>query len=109
MEGNFKPKRDFKKRPQRDRDDDSMDDGDGGSRKLMGGGHSRKKACRFCADDEYILDYKNVRVVQSFMSEHGRIVPRRISGCCASHQRKLTTAIKRARNLALVGFVTPGN
>jgi len=73
-----------------------------------GGGFHRKKVCRFCADNEYVLDYKDVRMVQSFVSEHGKIVPRRISGNCSHHQRKLTSAVKRARNLALVGYVTMG-
>jgi small subunit ribosomal protein S18 len=68
----------------------------------------RKKVCRFCADNEYILDYKDGRMMQSFMMELGKIVPRRISGTCSFHQRKLTTAIKRARSLALVGFVNSG-
>jgi small subunit ribosomal protein S18 len=80
-------------------------DDDGGGRR---GGFHRKKVCRFCADNEYVLDYKDVRMVQSFVTEHGKIVPRRISGNCATHQRKLTTSVKRARNLALVGYVSMG-
>lgn len=79
-----------------------------GGRRGGGGGFHRKKVCRFCADNEFVLDYKDVRMVQSFISEHGKIVPRRISGNCAQHQRKLTTAVKRARNLALVGYVSMG-
>lgn len=71
-------------------------------------GFHRKKVCRFCSDQDFILDYKDVRMMQSFVSEHGKIVPRRISGNCALHQRQLTTAIKRARNLALVGYVSMG-
>ena len=54
------------------------------------------------------MDYKDSRMMQSFVTEHGKIVPRRISGNCAQHQRKLTSSIKRARNLALVGYVTMG-
>jgi small subunit ribosomal protein S18 len=73
-----------------------------------GGGFHRKKVCRFCSDQEYVLDYKDVRMMQSFISEHGKIVPRRISGNCAFHQRKLTSSVKRARNLALVGYVSMG-
>lgn len=68
----------------------------------------RKKVCRYCADNEYILDYRDARMMQSFLTERGKIVPRRISGTCALHQRKLTTAVKRARQLALVGFVSQG-
>jgi len=82
-----------------DRDDDKM----GGRR-----GFNRKKVCRFCTDENYMLDYKDTRLMQSFVSEYGKIVPRRISGCCAAHQRNLTTEVKRARNLALVGFVSVG-
>ena len=92
-----------------DRDDDrgGRRGGSGGGAGGSGGFH-RKKVCRFCADNEYILDYKDVRMIQSFVTEHGKIVPRRISGSCSFHQRKLTTAIKRARNLALVGYVSMG-
>ncbi|OFZ78500.1 MAG: 30S ribosomal protein S18 [Bdellovibrionales bacterium RIFOXYD1_FULL_53_11] len=82
-------------------------EGDGKDRKMSG--FHRKKVCKFCADPDLIPDYKDVRVVQSFMSEHGKIVPRRISGNCSYHQRQLTTAVKRARNLALVGYVTSGH
>ena len=86
-----------------------MDDGDDkGGRKLLGGGHHRKKVCRPCTDPDFQLDYKNIRVIQSFLTEHGKIVPRRISGNCACCQRQLTTEVKRARNLALVGYTTPG-
>jgi len=87
---------------------DRMDkDGDekGGRR---GGGFHRKKVCRFCADLDFVMDYKDARMMQSFVTEHGKIVPRRISGNCAFHQRKLTSAVKRARNLALVGYITMG-
>jgi small subunit ribosomal protein S18 len=81
---------------------------DGEDKSLRRGGFGRKKVCRFCADTEFVLDYKDVRMMQSFVSEHGKIVPRRISGTCAFHQRALTSAVKRARNLALVGYVTMG-
>ncbi|HRK03081.1 MAG TPA: 30S ribosomal protein S18 [Oligoflexia bacterium] len=80
---------------------DEGKDGEGRGRRSF----SRKKVCRFCADNEYIMDYKDARMMQSYMMERGKIVPRRISGTCALHQRKLTTAIKRARNLALVGYI----
>ena len=92
--------------------DQMMDDRQGREEKdgddRMGRRFGRKKACRFCADQEYIMDYKDVRMMQSFVSEHGKIVPRRISGNCAMHQRKLTSAVKRARNLALIGYVSAG-
>lgn len=91
----------------RDRDRDSDGD-DRGGRRSFGGGFGRRKVCRFCTDSDFNLDYKNIRAIQSFMTEHGKIVPRRISGTCALHQRKLTVAIKRAQNLALVGFTNAG-
>lgn len=88
------------------RDDRMEKDGDDRGRKSS---FHRKKVCRFCSDQDFILDYKDIRMMQSFVSEHGKIVPRRISGNCALHQRQLTTAVKRARNLALVGYVSMGN
>lgn len=98
---------------------DSRDRGERGGRneerdrdydERKGGGRAfaRKKQCRFCSDTDFILDYKEVRIMQSFLTEHGKIVPRRISGSCAKHQRELTSAIKRARQLALVGYVSQG-
>lgn len=65
---------------------------------------SRRKVCRFCADKTALIDYKNVDVLKTFISERGKIVPRRISGTCSEHQRKLTTAIKQARNIALLPY-----
>ncbi len=87
---------------------DGRDEERGSRRGGGGGGFHRKKVCRFCADNDFVLDYKDLRMMQSFVTEHGKIVPRRISGNCAQHQRKLTTAVKRARNLALVGYATSG-
>src|SRR6478609_5836774 len=105
-------KSDMRERGDRsNRDDRGGMDKDGDDRGRKGGnsgGFHRKKVCRFCSDQDFILDYKDVRMMQSFVSEHGKIVPRRISGNCALHQRQLTTAIKRARNLALVGYVSMG-
>ena len=66
----------------------------------------RKKVCRFCVEKIDDIDYKNVRLLSSFISERGKIVPRRISGVCCIHQRRLTLAIKRARNIALAPFAT---
>lgn len=80
----------------------------GGGGNAGGGGFHRKKVCRFCADTDFIMDYKDIRMMQSFVTEHGKIVPRRISGNCAQHQRKLTTAVKRARNIAIVGYISSG-
>lgn len=62
----------------------------------------RRKVCRFCADKDIVIDYKDPRVLRSFITERGKIVPRRISGNCSKHQREITEAIKRARNIALI-------
>jgi len=64
----------------------------------------RRKVCRFCADSSLKIDYKDPKNLRYFVSERGKIVPRRISGNCAIHQRKITEAIKRARNIALMPF-----
>jgi len=64
----------------------------------------RRKVCRFCADKKIDIDYKNIRVLRYFVTERGKIIPRRISGNCAKHQRGLAIAIKRARNIALLAF-----
>ena len=72
-------------------------------RRRFGG---RRKGCRFCGDKTMKLDYKEIRNLRIFISERGKIVPRRISGTCAIHQRKLTLAIKRARNIALLPFTS---
>ena len=62
----------------------------------------RRKVCRFCADKQVTIDYKDPRTLRYFVSERGKIIPRRISGNCSRHQREITEAIKRARNLALL-------
>ena len=66
----------------------------------------RKKVCVFCADKVAFIDYKDSAKLRKFISERGKILPRRISGTCAVHPRELNTAIKRARNMALLPFVT---
>jgi small subunit ribosomal protein S18 len=71
-------------------------------------GGGRRKVCRFCADKNLKVDYKDVRTLQSFTTEGGKIVPSRTSGNCAKHQRQLAVAIKRARVLALLPFSTLG-
>ncbi len=64
----------------------------------------RRKVCVFCADSNMKIDYKDVKGLTHFVTERGKILPRRISGNCAKHQRELTMAIKRARNIALMPF-----
>ena len=68
--------------------------------------YHRRKICRFCADSSLVIDYKDPRTLRYYMTERGKIVPCRISGNCAKHQRELTVAIKRARNIALLPFTT---
>jgi len=67
--------------------------------------YHRRKVCRFCADSSLIIDYKDSRSLKYFTTERGKIIPRRISGTCAKHQRSLTKAIKRARTIALLPYV----
>jgi len=69
--------------------------------------YQRRKVCRFCVDKDLDIDYKNDSILQYFVTERGKIIPRRISGTCAKHQRRLTKAIKRARNVALMPYTTP--
>jgi small subunit ribosomal protein S18 len=64
----------------------------------------RKKVCRFCENKIDFIDFKDERLLRRFVTERGKIVPRRISGNCARHQRKLTTAIKRSRHMAILAF-----
>ena len=89
----------------------SKRDSAGGARKKEGaggpgGGMRRRKLCRFCGDKIDYVDYKDVRLMMLAIPERGKIQPRRLSGTCAKHQRKLTTAVKRARQLALIPYVT---
>lgn len=64
----------------------------------------RKRVCQFCADKNVVIDYKNTQRLSKYITERGKILPRRITGTCAKHQRELTTAIKRARNIALLPY-----
>ena len=68
----------------------------------------RRKVCRFCADKSLVIDYKSPQVLRYFITERGKLVPRRISGNCAKHQRRVSLAIKRARMLALMPFKATG-
>ncbi|WP_139906225.1 30S ribosomal protein S18 [Clostridium thermarum] len=84
---------------------DRKDRGDakkGGSRMKRG----KKKVCAFCVDKADTIDYKDINKIRKFVTERGKILPRRISGNCAKHQRALTEAVKRARNIALLPFTT---
>jgi small subunit ribosomal protein S18 len=65
----------------------------------------RRKVCRFCADASLEISYKDPKALRYFITERGKIIPRRLSGCCAKHQRTLTHEIKRARTIALLPYV----
>ena len=65
----------------------------------------RKKVCQFCADKTETIDYKDVEKLRKYVTERGKILPRRITGNCAKHQRALTVAIKRARHISLMPYV----
>ena len=80
----------------------------GGKRRGGGGGGRRKRVCRFCADKSLRIDYKDPYSLRYFITDRGRVVPRRISGTCAKHQRRVSQAIKRARNVALMPFTVSG-
>ncbi len=69
-------------------------------------GHKRKKVCQFCVDRSTHIDYKDIVKLKKFMSERSKILPRRTTGTCAMHQRELTVAIKRSRQIALIPYVT---
>lgn len=70
------------------------------------GRRGKKRVCSFCVDKATAIDYKEISKLKKYVTERGKILPRRISGNCAHHQRMLTTAIKRARNIALLPFTT---
>lgn len=77
----------------------------GGARKR---GFTRRKVCRFCADKTLLIDYKDPQLLKYFVTDRGKIVPRRISGNCAKHQRKVSLSIRRSRMIALMPFAVTG-
>ncbi len=77
-----------------------------GPRGGAGGGRKRRKVCAFCVDKAKSIDYKDTAKLRRFTSERAKILPRRTTGTCALHQRQLTEAIKRARQVALLPYVT---
>lgn len=91
----------------RQRSYDSDDDGDRGRGPGRGGRRMhRRRICRFCIEKVDIIDFKDLRLLSNYVPERGKILPRRISGNCAIHQRMLAEAIKRARNIALLPYTT---
>ena len=71
-----------------------------------GGRKGRKKVCAFCVDRIYNIDYKDIPRLRRYISERAKIIPRRVTGTCAQHQRQLTVAVKRARHIALLPYVS---
>jgi small subunit ribosomal protein S18 len=87
--------------------DEDMDRGGRGMQGGRGGRRvHRRRICRFCIEKVDLIDFKDVRLLQNYIPERGKILPRRISGNCATHQRMLAEAIKRARNIALLPYTT---
>jgi len=64
----------------------------------------RKKFCRFCSEKVEFIDYKDIKILRNYLTERGKVLPRRMTGTCAKHQRELTESIKRARNIALLTY-----
>ena len=86
---------------------DRGDRGDRGGEEMGGRrGFGRRKVCRFCADKAAKVDYKDQQQLKYFLTERGKIIPRRISGNCAKHQRDMAVAIKRARQIALLPYTS---
>ncbi len=81
------------------------DRGDKGGRDFRGR-KAKKKVCAFCVEKNAVIDYKEPAKLRKFISERSKILPRRVTGTCAVHQRELTDAIKRARHIALLAYVT---
>ena len=78
----------------------------GSARPARRRGLGRRKVCRFCADKAMLIDYKDARTLGTFLSERGKLIPARITGNCARHQRRLTVAIKQARTVALLPYTS---
>lgn len=79
-------------------------DQDGGKKKM-----GRRKLCKFCSDEKIAIDYKDPGLLKYFITDRGKLVPRRLTGNCAKHQRAIATAVKRARMIALMPFAVTGN
>lgn len=93
-------------RSRHDNSDQDKDEGMGGRRR--GGGFGRKRVDRFNVDPSLVIDYKDPQLLRNFITERGKIVPARLSGNSAKHQRQIALAIKRARILALIPFTVTG-
>ena len=110
--GGYNPERSSSDRPERPASDRPAGAGPGGprppgARPGGAGGRKffrRKKVCKFCVEKIEAIPYRDVRLLQQFVAERGKITPRRLTGVCTTHQRRLTRAIKQARNIALLPF-----
>lgn len=78
---------------------------EGGDRPYQRNMRFKRKVCRFCHDKNAVIDYKDLKMVEQFITDRGKILPRRVTGTCAKHQRGVAQAIKRARIIALIPFV----
>ena len=99
-----RPERSDRAEPRQDRRGPRPGGGPGGAREGGRKYFRRKKVCKFCVEKIEAINYKDVRTLAQFVAESGRIVPRRLTGVCTPHQRRLSTAIKQARNIALLPF-----
>jgi small subunit ribosomal protein S18 len=84
--------------------DEGKGDRDGGKKRTMG----RRKQCKFCGDENLTIDYKDAGLLKYFITDRGKLVPRRLSGNCAKHQREIAVAVNRARMLAIMPFAVTG-
>lgn len=83
-------------------------DGKKGGTGVRKRGFTRRKVCRFCADQALVIDYKDPQLLKYFVTDRGKIIPRRISGNCAKHQRKVSLAVRRSRMIALLPYTVMG-
>lgn len=90
----------------RERSSDRPDARGGENKEATGFRRARRRGCSFCSDETLAIDYKDPQSLRYFVTERGKIVPRRISGACAKHQRSISLAVKRARNIALLPFTS---
>jgi small subunit ribosomal protein S18 len=86
--------------------DKNFDKSERGDNRGRGNRKSRRKVCGFCVDKIQEIDYKDIPRLRRYLSERAKIVPRRVTGTCAPHQRQLTIAVKRARHLALLPYIS---
>ncbi len=83
-------------------------DADGGDGKRGGKGMGRRRSCKFCSDEKLKIDYKDASLLKYFITDRGKLVPRRLSGNCAKHQREIAVGVNRARMIALMPFAVTG-